>query len=124
MWFGELCLICPWIIWGFLFVLLKKIRYTKKYALHFASDVTTAFLLFSMREIVLALFHYDIGVSVLIGAIVLAMIMVVYEWKIESELDTSKVFKKIWRILFVILTIAYILIILVFIIMWGIQLFN
>lgn len=121
---GEIILLCPWIIWGFLFVLLKKIKYTKNSAAHFAADITTFFLLFSIREIVELLFDYDIRMLALIVAVVIAIIMLVKEWKTSDELNLNKVSKKIWRILFVVLTFAYFIIIIGFIVLWIIQMFK
>lgn len=124
LWIGDICLMYPWIIWVILFVVLKKIKHTKQFAFHFASDITTVFLLFAIREIMLALFNIDLGLLVLIFAIILAICMLVYEWKTKDELELQKMLKKIWRILFVILTLVYLGIILVFCTMWIVDLFN
>lgn len=121
LWFGDICLLCPWIIWGILFIVLKKVKYTKLFAFHFASDITTIFLLFAIRKLMLALYDIDLGVSILIFAVVLAIFFLVYEWKTKDELDLKVVLKKVWRILFVSLTAIYIGIIIVFCIIWGIN---
>ncbi|MBQ0138941.1 MAG: DUF3397 domain-containing protein [Kurthia sp.] len=124
LWIGDICLICPWIIWGILFVVLKKIKHTKQFAFHFASDITTIFLLFAIRKIMLTLFTIDLGLLVWIAAVILAICMLVYEWKTKDELELKKVLKKIWRILFVASTIIYIGIVLAFCIIWIVDLFN
>lgn len=119
---GEIILLCPWILWGFLFVPLNRMKRTKKIAVFVASDITTVFLLFSIQRLVDQLFNFDIGVYVLIVAVVLAIIMVIYEWKTKSDLDLGKVMKRIWRTLFVLLTSLYIITLLIFCVLWIIQL--
>lgn len=121
---GEIILLCPWIIWGFLCIVLKKISYTKTSAVHFASDITTFFLLFSIREIIKVLFDTDIRMLAFIAAVVIAIVMLVYDYKNEDELELSKVTKKIWRILFVLLTCVYIVVFISFAVMWCIQMFK
>lgn len=119
---GEVILLCPWILWGFLFVLLNNIKSTKKIAIFVASDITTFFLLFSILQLVYQLFNFDLGVLVLIGAVTLAIVMVIYEWKTKSDLDLEKIMKRIWRTLFVLLTGLYIITLLIFCVLWIIQL--
>lgn len=124
LWIGDICLLCPWIIWGILFVVLKKVKYTKQSAFHFASDITTVFLLFAIGKLMLTLFNFDLGVLVLIYAVLLAIIILVYDWKTKDELELKVVLKKVWRILFVSLTAVYIGILLVFCVIWGIDFFK
>lgn len=119
---SQIILLCPWILWGFLFVLLNNSKSTKKRAIFFASDLTTILLLFSVQRLVFQLFNFDLGVLVLIGAVVLAIIMVIYEWKTKSDLDLGKVLKRIWRTLFVLLTSVYIITLLIFCVLWIIEL--
>lgn len=119
---GEVVILCPWILWGFLFVLLNYIKATKRIAIFVASDITTVFLLFSIQRLVELLFNVDLGVLVLIGAVVLAIIMVLYDWKTKDDLDLSKLLKRIWRIFFVLLTSLYMLALLIFFVLWIIEL--
>lgn len=123
-WIGNIIILCPWILWGFLFVLLKKIRYTKPYALFFAADVTTFFLLFSIKKLVLLFFDYDLGVLVLIGAVLLAILFVVFEWIKVDDVEIRRLIKKVWRLLFVILTSVYIVVVIVFVVREIINLFT
>lgn len=121
---GDFVLLCPWVLWGILCLVLKNIKYTKSSAIHFASDITMFFLLFSIREITHVLFDYDIKMLALILAVVLAMIMLVYEYKTKDEFTLSKVMKKIWRKLFLLFTCLYVVIVIVFIVMQFITIFK
>lgn len=114
-WIGEIILICPWIIWGLIYIVLKKIKRWKMNAFQFASDITTFILLWSIHVIMNVLFDINIGVITFIIAIIIAMVYLIVEWKNQKEIDLKKIAKKIWRTLFVVLTISYLAIVVVFV---------
>lgn len=75
-----------------------------------AADMTTFLLFFSVPESVRFLWGYDIGFITFIVAIIIAMIFTIIEWRSTKEIEILPLFRKIWRFLFLLLTITYVVI--------------
>ncbi|GEK32653.1 DUF3397 family protein [Kurthia sibirica] len=123
-WIVQAILICPWIVWGLLFIGLKKSKRGQQNAFQFASDVTTFILLWSITVIIELFFNINIMMLPIIVAIILAIILLLIEWRTHTELDVIKFIKKIWRIFFIVLTISYIVIVLSYGVVKIIHLFQ
>lgn len=117
----SILITCPFIVFGLLFWGLKKLKKDQNKAVRIASDITTAFLLFSIQKIVFLLFDYDVRVLPLIIAVILVIIFLVLERMSGEQYDISKALKKSWRMIFILFTSIYILAILGFVIMKVIE---
>ena len=117
----SILITCPFIVFGLLFWGLKKLKKDQNKAVRIASDITTAFLLFSIQKIVFLLFDYDVRVLPLIFAVILVIIFLVLERMSGEQYDISKALKKSWRMIFILFTSIYILAILGFVIMKVIE---
>ena len=117
----SILITCPFIVFGLLFWGLKKLKKDQNKAVRIASDITTAFVLFSIQKIVFLLFDYDVRVLPLIIAVILVIIFLVLERMSGEQYDISKALKKSWRMIFSLFTSIYILAILGFVIMKVIE---
>lgn len=117
----SILITCPFIVFGLLFWGIKKLKKDQNKAVRIASDITTAFLLFSIQKIVFLLFDYDVRVLPLIIAVILIIIFLVLERMSGEQYDISKALKKSWRMIFILFTSFYILTILGFVIMKVIE---
>lgn len=117
----SILITCPFIVFGLLFWGIKKLKKDQNKAVRIASDITTAFLLFSIQKIVFLLFDYDVRVLPLIIAVILVIIFLVLERMSGEQYDISKALKKSWRMIFILFTSIYILAILGFVIMKVIE---
>ena len=109
----DIFVLCPFLILGILYLMLKK--FTKKSVNHFskAADITTIILFFSIPATVKFFWPFDIGFTVLIIAILIAMVFTVIEWRTKKEIELMPLFRKIWRFLFLVLSLTYIAVLLV-----------
>lgn len=72
--------------------------------------MTTFILFFSVPESVSFLWGYDIGFITFIVAIIIAIVFTIIEWRSTKEIEILPLFRKIWRFLFLALTITYVVI--------------
>lgn len=71
----------------------------------------TTFLLFiSVPVSVESLWHVNIAFSLTVTAIVIAIILLILEWKRTKEIEIFKYARKTWRIYFLLLASAYLVI--------------
>ncbi|MFJ8261636.1 DUF3397 domain-containing protein [Rummeliibacillus sp. NPDC094406] len=108
----DIFVLCPFLILGILYLMLKK--FTKKSVNHFskAADITTIILFFSIPKTVKFFWSFDIGFTVLIIAILIAIVFTVIEWRTKKEIELMPLFRKIWRFLFLVLSCTYIAVLL------------
>ena len=104
----DILIMCPFIFFGILYLILKKFSKKGKNIFSKAADLTTIILLFSIPSSVKFIWSYDIGFIVLIIASIIAIIFTTIEWKTTKEMELKPLFRKIWRFLFLVLTFTYI----------------
>lgn len=104
----DILIMCPFIFFGILYLMLKKFSKKGKNIFSKAADLTTIILLFSIPSSVKFIWSYDIGFIVLIIASIIAIIFTTIEWKTTKEMELKPLFRKIWRFLFLVLTFTYI----------------
>ncbi|EMF46430.1 hypothetical protein B481_2186 [Planococcus halocryophilus Or1] len=75
-----------------------------------ASDVTTFLLFFSVPASVEFLWGLSISAYIYFVALVLAIIMLVIEWRNTKELEIIPFFRKLWRTYFLLLASLYALV--------------
>lgn len=75
-----------------------------------ASDQTTLWLFFSVPLAIGGLWEMDVGMIVVIVAIIIAMLFTFIEWKTKKEIEVKSLFRKVWRLYFLILFTTYVLI--------------
>lgn len=92
------------------FILLKWTRKQPKQAFGIAADITTFLLLFAVPIAIEALFDVKTMIYFFCLAIIISVIFTIYEWKSKKEIELIPLLRKIWRLLFLLLSTLYILV--------------
>lgn len=77
------------------------------------ADYTTPFLFASVYVIARSLFGGGVGYTLFIIAILIGLLYAIYEKRRVKDFEISKLFRKVWRLYFIFLVIAYILLIVI-----------
>lgn len=85
-------------------------RLNKHKAIGFAADVTTAMLFISVPLAIRGLWDVAIFIPLIVIALVVAIIFTYIDWRTKKEIEIKPLLKKIWRIYFIVLSIAYFLV--------------
>ncbi|WP_422124707.1 DUF3397 family protein [Planococcus sp. X10-3] len=91
----------------FLFLSRKKL---KRGAIGFSADMTTFLLFLTVPVSVEALWGVNISFVISITAILLAIGLLVIEWKKTKEIEILKYIRKTWRLYFLLLCTGYVFI--------------
>ncbi len=102
---GTVFLYVPFLL--FILLYLLSLKRKKRKALGFASDITTLLLFFSVPASVEFLWNYSISGIIYFIVLVLAIILLVYEWKTTKEIEIIPFFRKLWRTYFLLLAALY-----------------
>ncbi len=105
---GTVFLYIPFLLFAFIYIISLKRK--KRKALGLASDVTTFLLFFSVPASVEFLWGYSITASIYFVALVLAIILLVIEWRTAKEIEIIPFFRKLWRTYFLLLASVYALV--------------
>ena len=106
----SIIIFCPVLIFLIIFFIGRKIKIKGTHAFGIASDVTTFFLFFSVPLAIGAVWQLNVGIVLVISAIIMAMIFTYVEWRTKKEIEVRALLRKIWRFLFLLLSAAYIII--------------
>lgn len=101
---------CPVLIFLIIFYISRKIKIKGTHAFGVASDITTFFLFFSVPLAIGAVWRVNVGMILVIVALLLAMMFTYVEWRTKKEIEVRALLRKIWRFLFLLLSAAYIII--------------
>ncbi|SOB92359.1 uncharacterized protein DUF3397 [Ureibacillus xyleni] len=91
------------------FICLKR-KITKSKAFGFSADVTTFVLFFSVPLSLTSLWGMNLNVFIFSIAIIIAIIFTYIDWRSKKEIEVLPLFKKVWRLYFILLTICYFLV--------------
>lgn len=105
---GAILIFAPFLVFLLLMVLSRK--KLKRRAIGFSADLTTFLLFVSVPVSVEALWGVSITFAVSVAAILIAIILLVLEWKKSKEIEVLKYIRKTWRLYFLLLSAGYILI--------------
>lgn len=103
-------ILCPIIIFIATLFIFRKMRLNKHKAIGFAADVTTAMLFISVPLAIRGLWDVAIFIPLIVIALVVAIIFTYIDWRTKKEIEIKPLLKKIWRIYFIVLSIAYFLV--------------
>ncbi|WP_230321366.1 DUF3397 family protein [Planococcus salinarum] len=106
--FGAILIFAPFLV--FIFLLLLSRKKLKRKAIGFSADLTTFLLFISVPVSVEALWEVEIAFALLGTALLIALLLLVIEWKKTKEIDVLKYIRKTWRLYFLLLAMGYILI--------------
>lgn len=105
---GAILIFAPFL--AFILLLFASRKRMKKRAIGLSADLTTFLLFVSVPVSVEALWEIKISFAVYVAAILIAIILLVIEWKRSKEIEVLKFIRKTWRLYFLLLSSAYILI--------------
>ena len=105
---GTVFLYIPFLLFVFIYFMFLKRK--KRKALGVASDATTFLLFFSVPASVEFLWGYSVSAFVYFVALMLAIILLVIEWRTAKEIEIIPFFQKLWRTCFLLLAFAYALV--------------
>src|SRR5688572_13402790 len=105
---GAIFIFAPFL--AFILLLFASRRKPKRKAIGFSADLTTFLLFVSVPVSVQALWGWNISFAVSITAILIAIFLLVMEWKGTKEIEVVKYIRKTWRLYFLLLSAGYILI--------------
>ena len=105
---GGAILICPLIALVLTYMICRKMRIKKMYAVGFAADVTTFILFFSVPLAFKSIWGISFSLYIIIVALLIALWLTFLDWRTKKEIDVPILLKKIWRIYFILLSILYI----------------
>lgn len=97
----------------FLFIIFFVLQYAlfrkkKMDAFGVTADVTTFILFLSVPAVVYVFWAFNIIYYVIIGALLIGITFTIIEWKTQKEVIVIPLFRKIWRSLFLILNVLYV----------------
>ena len=118
--FGIL-LLFPYIITLFILIIIKKRGRAPASVIGLAADVTTPFLFFTVYVVSRTIIGEGIGVYIVGGALMIAIIRIILERVKVKEFQIANLLRKTWRLYFLVLTASYILLLLGGIIMKVIE---
>lgn len=88
------------------FISVKANRKTSK-AFGHAADITTILLFFAVPIAIQSLFQIGTSGYLLGLALIISIILTFIEWKSKREIELLPLLRKIWRILFLVLSLTY-----------------
>lgn len=105
---GAIFIFAPFL--AFILLILLTRKKLKRRAIGLSADVTTFLLFISVPVSMKALWDVDISFAVSVTAIIIAIILLIIEWKKSKEIEVPKYARKTWRLYFLLLSMSYILI--------------
>lgn len=103
-------LIFPIVIFMTVFFISLKVNRRPARAFGIAADTTTFILFFAVPIAIQSLFQLEtVGIITSI-ALIISLILTVIEWKSKKEIELLPLLRKIWRCLFLILSLTYIIV--------------
>lgn len=105
---GAIFIFAPFL--AFILLILLTRKKLKRRAIGLSADVTTFLLFISVPVSMKALWDVDISFAVSVTAIIIAIILLIIEWKKSKEIEVLKYVRKTWRLYFLLLSMSYILI--------------
>ena len=100
-------IVFPIVIFIVVFFVSSKISRKTTKAFGHAADITTVVLFFAVPIAIQSLFQIE-TVGFLMGiALIISVILTFLEWKSQKEIELISLVRKIWRFLFLILSVTY-----------------
>jgi hypothetical protein len=103
----ALLITIPIIGYLLVFVIVKQATKNHRTAVRYGIDVTTMILLFAVHYMLLVIFNQSFFWMILIALLVIGIMFVLLHWQVKKEIIISKVLKGYWRLNFLLLSIAY-----------------
>ena len=103
-------LLLPYLVFLLMFYTVYKLTKKPKRAFGVAADITTFFLLLAVPIAIEALFEVKTMIYFFCFAILISVIITIQDWKTKKEIELVPLLRKIWRFLFLLLSVCYIIV--------------
>ncbi len=103
-------LVFPIALFIIVYLISIKIQRKSSRAFGLAADITTMGLFFSIPIALQSLFQIETRGSILGIALLVSLIFTILEWKTQNEIQLFPLLRRIWRFLFLVLSLVYIVI--------------
>ena len=103
-------LIFPIVIFLVIFLITVKVSGKRARAFGYAADVTTILLFFAVPVAIRSLFAIETMGIILGIALIMSVMFTVIEWKSTKEIELLPLLRKIWRFLFLVLSVTYLIV--------------
>ncbi|WP_036654112.1 DUF3397 domain-containing protein [Paenisporosarcina sp. TG-14] len=100
-------LVFPIVMFLIVFIISRKVTGKSSKAFGHAADVTTFLLFFTVPIAIQSLFQIETRGSIVAMALIISAILTFLDWKSKNEIELLPLIKKIWRFLFLVLTLTY-----------------
>lgn len=100
-------IVFPIIAFLIMLIICRKLKINKHKAIGLAADVTTLILIFSVPIAIHSLWELSIWIPMLVVLLVVAIIITYTDWRTKKEIEVRQLLKKIWRVDFLLLSLAY-----------------
>ncbi|HWO95092.1 MAG TPA: DUF3397 domain-containing protein [Bacillus sp. (in: firmicutes)] len=90
------------------YMISRKVTKNKKKSFHISTDIMTLFLILSVNYLALAIWGESFLWLIALLLLVIAIITVFLQWKIQQDVQLKKVVKGFWRISFLLFFIGHI----------------
>jgi len=103
-------LLLPYLVFLLMFYTVYKLTKKPKRAFGVAADITTFFLFLAVPIAIEALFEVKTMIYFFCFAILISVIITIQDWKTKKEIELVPLLRKIWRFLFLLLSVCYIIV--------------
>lgn len=101
-------LLFPYIVFILVFIVVYKFIQKPLRAFGVAADTTTFFLFLAVPIAIESLFEVKTLVYFLCIALLISVVITILEWKKKKEIEYLPLLRKIWRFLFLCLSLCYV----------------
>ena len=109
----AIIIFCPLILLAIVYAVAKKLGASSQRAFGYGADSMTLLLFFSLSLAVQAIWNVQVIVYIVLVMMLIAIVISYKEWRTKKEIEIGFVFRKLWRISFLVLTCSYIGVLLV-----------
>ncbi|WP_332647956.1 DUF3397 domain-containing protein [Lysinibacillus sp. 54212] len=104
---GAILLVFPLIALVLTYFICNKLRLTRAQSFGFAADITTLLLFFSVPIAIKSIWDLSLFIPIIIISMMIAIFITYVDWRTKKEIHVPFLFKKIWRIYFILLSTLY-----------------
>ncbi|MDQ0244201.1 Ca2+/Na+ antiporter [Bacillus fengqiuensis] len=90
------------------YMILRKVTKNKRKSFHISTDIMTLFLILSVNYLTLVIWEKSFLWLIALLLLVIAMITVFLQWKVQQDVQLKKVVKGFWRISFLLFFVGHI----------------
>jgi Protein of unknown function (DUF3397) len=90
------------------YMISRKVTKNKRKSFHISTDIMTLFLILSVNYLALAIWGESFLWLIALLLLVIAIITVFLQWKIQQDVQLKKVVKGFWRISFLLFFVGHI----------------